>query len=280
MIISVSRRCDIPRFQFDWFLERLNEGFVDVINPFNAGQIKRVSLLPQDVDAFVFWTRDPKQILLNADEIAARGYPFYVMVSVTGYPDILEPNMPPASQVIASMKELTQKFMKNYPDFFDRLIWRYDPIILTNATDIDFHLRNFNDLSQKLNGSVKHVIISIYDEYKRAAKRLCKLEADGKLRMLNIEDEKIKNSFYGMIESMAKIACDNGMHIQSCAEKENFSPLGIKPGACIDASLIQKICGAQAARDKNMREDCLCCKSIDIGSYNTCAARCVYCYAS
>ncbi|HCC36764.1 MAG TPA: hypothetical protein DEQ14_03630, partial [Treponema sp.] len=94
MIVSVSRRCDIPRFQFDWFMERLEAGFVEVANPFNAGQIRRVSLLPKEagmkleegVDAFVFWTRDPRNILANADELTRRGFPFYVMTTLTGYP--------------------------------------------------------------------------------------------------------------------------------------------------------------------------------------------------
>jgi len=283
MIISVSRRCDIPRFQFDWFLERLNEGFIEIANPYNANQISRVSLLLNDVDAFAFWTRDPKHILANTDELEKRGYPFYVMVSLTNYPNILEPNMPPAPEVINTIKELSRKIGK------DRVIWRYDPIILTSATDVDFHRRNFAALAQNLKGAVNRVIISIYDEYKKAAKRLNELEQAGKLLMINagnvnVEDINVKNNFHDMLASLAKSAQANSMHIQSCAEKENFSSLGIKPGACVDASLIEKIrggaCAEQTKRDKYQRPFCLCCQSKDIGAYNTCAAHCVYCYAS
>ena len=157
MIISVSRRCDIPRFQFDWFMERLYEGFVETANPYNVKQISCVSLLPQDVDVFAFWTRDPKHILANADDLEKRGFPFYVMVSLTGYPALLEPNMPPAEEVINTIKELSRKIGN------DRIIWRYDPIILTNVTDTDFHMRNFCALAKNLAGAVKRVIISLYD---------------------------------------------------------------------------------------------------------------------
>ena len=281
MVVSVSRRCDIPRFQFNWFMERLKNGYVDVTNPFNAAQIKRVSLLCENVDAFVFWTRDPAKILENTDELIKMGYHFYVMVSVTGYPNILEPNMIPAYDVIASMKKLAQKIRENHFNLMDKIIWRYDPIILTSVTDIDFHRRNFNELAEKMAGFVRRVIISIYDEYQRASKRLSELEGAGKLQMISIEDADNKNALHNLLAEIAKCAKAKNMEIQSCAEKENFTALGIKPGACIDASLINDFSGMKfSGNDKNQRPNCLCCKSIDIGVYNSCSARCVYCYAS
>jgi hypothetical protein len=299
MIVSVSRRCDIPRFQFDWFMERVKAGFVEVANPYNASQIRRVPLVPagggvqseDGVDAFVFWTRDAQHILANADELAERGFPFYVMVTVTGYPDALEPDIPPAPEVLASMKELSRKIVA------DRVIWRYDPILLTSITDEDFHRANFNTLAQELAGFVRRVIISIYDEYREAKMRLFMLERAGKLQMPDTVGD-----LSGLLADLAKCAeaagmnkppasalynhlpytrrPEGGMEIQSCAEKEDFSSLGIKPGACIDSALIKKLWGAElSGKDKNQRPNCLCCKSADIGSYGTCTAKCVYCYA-
>jgi len=284
MVVSVSRRCDIPRFQFDWFMERLNEGFADTVNPYNAAMIKRVPLIPmqegmkseEGADVFVFWTRDPKNILANADELKERGFPFYVMVSLTGYPVALEPNQAPVTEVIASMNKLAKKIGS------DRVIWRYDPVILTSITNDEFHCKNFKNLSQNLSGSVKRVIISVYDEYHRAGKRLSALEKDGKLALLDneINDE----NFYGVLLDLYESAKNAGIEIQSCAEKIDFKSyfgIDIKHGACIDALLIEKICGIKIeGRDKNQRPGCLCCKSVDIGAYNTCAAKCVYCYAS
>ncbi|MCL2209854.1 MAG: DUF1848 domain-containing protein [Treponema sp.] len=290
MIISVSRRCDIPRFQFDWFMQRLDAGFIEVANPFNASQIKRIPLVPvkegmkpdDGVEVFIFWTRDPRHILANADELHDRGFPFYVMVSVTGYPSLLEPNMIPASEAIICMKELAQKIGA------DKVIWRYDPVILTNITNEEFHCRNFKYLAQNISGSVKQVIISIFDEYKSVMKRFSALEKEGKLLL---RDNNIDNdNFYGILLDMYECALDAKMEVQSCAEKINFRSIGIniKPGACIDAALIEKIrnvsrnefSGLKPSRDKNQRPDCLCCKSIDIGTYKTCKAGCVYCYAS
>jgi len=270
MIVSASRRCDIPRYQFDWFMERLNAGFVEVANPFNSRQIRRVSLAPQDVDLFVFWTRDPRHILANADQLTELGFPFYVMITLNAYPNALEPSMVSTSEVLQTMKELAKKIGP------DRVIWRYDPIIVTSITDENFHRRNFSELTQQLAGSVRRVIISIYDEYRESKKRLARLEQSGQLRLLDSGD-----NFAALLSDLAKSAEAAGLEIQSCAEKEDFSPLGIKPGACIDPALIEKIFSLKlGGKDKNQRPHCLCGKSVDIGSYGTCAARCVYCYAS
>jgi len=221
------------------------------------------------VDAFVFWTREPKNILANTDELEKRGYRFYVMVTITGYPEELEPDAPDTSKVLANMKKLSQKIGQ------DRVIWRYDPVILTSVTDEDFHRRNFDFLARELAGSVRRVIISIYDEYPAAKKRLELKENLGFLKMLETND-----SLPQLLCDFTKSADAAGMEIQSCAEKEDFSSLGIKGGACIDAALINKLWGIKTAgKDKNQRPFCLCCKSVDIGAYGTCAAHCVYCYA-
>jgi len=277
MIVSVSRRCDIPRFQFKWFMERLDEGFCEVANPYNPKQIKRVSMLPaaggddavDNVEAFVFWTREPENILANTDELEKRGFRFYVMVTVTGYPAELEPDVPDTSKVLVNMKKLSQKIGQ------DRVIWRYDPVILTSITDEDFHKRNFDLLARELAGFVRRVIISVYDEYPAAKKRLELKEKAGVLQMLEPNDILPR-----LLCSFEKSAQAAGMEIQTCAEKEDFSSLGIKGGACIDAALINKLWGIETInKDKNQRPYCLCCKSVDIGVYGTCDARCVYCYA-
>jgi len=258
-------------------MERINAGFVDAVNPFNSNQVKRVPLIPlsegmkpeEGVEAFVFWTRNPRQILANVDELTNRRFPFYVMVSLTGYPDILEPSMVSAPKVITIIKKLAQKIGPQ------RVIWRYDPVFLSSVTDEDFHRRNFNELAQNLAGSVKRVIISVYDEYREAKKRLEWLENSNVLQMLDTGDGLLK-----LLADLAKSAEAAGMEMQSCAEKEDYSSLGITSGACIDAALLEKLFGIKSGgKDKNQRPNCLCCKSIDIGAYGICAAHCVYCYA-
>jgi hypothetical protein len=276
MIISVSRRCDIPRFRFDWFLERLDAGFTEVVNPFNRGQIRRVSLLPGDVEVLVFWTRDPGALLEHAENLESRGYRFYVMTTFTGYPKILEPDMPPAGELIAAMRGLGEKLGP------ERVIWRYDPLFLSNVTDREFHLDNFRNLAGALEGRVRRVIISFYDEYPGAKRRLSALERTGSFRTLPLYDGEglILPEVRELLTGMVRAAGDAGMEIQTCAEMEDLSPLGIRAGACIDGELIRRLWGIETGgKDKNQRPRCRCVSSVDIGDYGPCPAACVYCYA-
>ena len=279
MIVSASRRCDIPRFQFDWFLERLEAEFVDVANPYNAAQIKRVSLKSEDAEFLVFWTRDPRSLLSAPPKLEAR--PFYVMTTLTGYPKALEPNAPPTEDIVQAMRALAEKWGSR------RVIWRYDPILLTSLTDRAFHCRNFADLTARLAGTVERVIISIYDEYAGAKRRLLALEKGGVCKVFPHYNEEgfFLTEVKELLAEFSRIAKAAGMEIQSCAEKEDLLSLGIKAGACIDGELIREIVGERSSlfdtksRDKNQRPLCRCVPSVDIGSYGTCPAGCVYCYA-
>ena len=276
MIVSVSRRCDIPRFQFKWFMERVDAGYAVAVNPFNKNQQRQIPLVParagieaaEGVDVLVFWTRDPRGIIANAEELTKRGFHFYVMVTVTGYPLELEPSMLNTSKALRAIKELANRIGQ------DRVIWRYDPVVLTSITDEGFHRRNFNAIAQNLAGSVRRVIISIYDEYRSSKKRFEGMEKTGELKMLD------GGGLAALLADLAKCAGEAGMEIQSCAQKEDYSSLGIKPGACIDPALIERLWGLEfKGKDKNQRPNCLCCQSVDIGIYGTCGAHCVYCYA-
>lgn len=297
MILSVSRRCDIPRFAFDWFLERLDAGFVEIHNPFNFSQKKRVSLLPagssardssargisaaEAVDIIVFWTRDPAPILENAENLDRRGYPFYIMTTLTSYPALLEPNLPSPETVIQTMLKLAQKIPPA------RLIWRYDPVFLSGLTDFEYHRRNFSALASRLSGTVRRVIVSAYDEYPRAEKRLVRLEQGGVLKRLPhygsgpAGEKLLLPAVRELLAELAQIAAGEGMEIQSCAE-EDLSGCGIKAGACIDGNYIEKEFGLKApGKDRGQnRPRCLCAQSVDIGFYGKCPAGCVYCYAS
>jgi hypothetical protein len=276
MIISISRRCDIPRFQFDWLMDRLAAGFVEVPNPFNARQVRRAGLSPEEAEALVFWTRDPRPLLAHAGELERQGYRFYVMVTLTGYPAALEPRAPETEAVIAALGELAEKIGAR------RVIWRYDPVFLSTLTDAAFHRKNFAALAGKLRRKTRRIIISLYDEYRGAKRRIKTLEHSGGLRALPLADSggRLLPQTRGLLADLAVIAGDAGMEIQSCAEGEDFSPLGITPGACIDGGLIRELWGIEAGgRDKNQRAHCRCASAADIGRYGDCPAGCLYCYA-
>ncbi|MDR3162093.1 MAG: DUF1848 domain-containing protein [Spirochaetaceae bacterium] len=274
MIISVSRRGDIPRFHFDWFMERLGEGFTETVNPFNAAQVRRVSLLPEDAEVLVFWTRDPGVIARRAEELGGRRY--YVMTTLTGYGPLLEPNMPPPEAVIAAIRDLAGMLGP------ERLIWRYDPLFLSDETDRAFHLRNFRALSRALRGAVSRVITSVYDEYGGSRRRIAALERAGALRPRpHYTAEGAWVSEVRLLAAdLAGLAAEAGMELRTCAEGEEAAELGIAAGACIDGELIRRLWGIEAGcKDRNQRPRCRCAPSVDIGRYGSCPAGCVYCYA-
>ena len=277
MIISASRRCDIPRFRFDWFIQRLEAGYVDVANPFNAAQVRRVSLRPEDADFLVFWTRDPRSLLSSQLD----QYPFYTMITLTGYPEILEPNVPPSGEIVQAMKAMSEKWGRK------RVIWRYDPVFFSSLTDTAFHCRNFAELASGLSGFVERVIISVYDEYAGAKRRLSALEKEQQVEVFShaTRDGRLPPELKALVAELSCIAVEAGMEMRSCAEADDLSDHGVKPGACIDGDLINELLGGKDSlsqinsKDKNQRPNCRCVSSVDIGSYGSCPAGCVYCYA-
>jgi hypothetical protein len=177
----------------------------------------------------------------------------------------------------------------------DRVIWRYDPVFLSNLTDYGFHRANFANLAANLNGAVKRVIVSVYDEYRAAERRLAKLEkrssgSNGLIRMAHYGEgppgeKPLLPAVRELLAELAGIARKEGMEIQSCAE-EDLSGCGIKNGACIDAEYILRLFGDKIPGLRDLRKDtsqrphCLCAQSVDIGAYGPCPAGCVYCYGA
>jgi hypothetical protein len=205
------------------------------------------------------------------------------MVTLTGYPEILEPNPPSRPGVIAAMKALAKT----------GVVWRYDPILLTTVTGPEYHRRNFAVLAAALEGAVNRVIISVYDDYAGSRRRLAGLSrAEPGFALFPHYDDggRILPELRQLLAELAATAHRHGITPQSCAEAEDLSELGIKPGACIDPGLVETLCSGGrlpaglsgkglSAKDKNQRPHCLCAESIDIGTYGDCPAGCVYCYA-
>jgi predicted peroxiredoxin len=257
-------------------MERLEAGWVEVRNPFNALQVRRVSLKAVETEVLIFWTRDPRAVLAHAETLENRGYRFYVMTTLTAYPEILEPNMPAPETILAAMGELAKKIGP------ERTIWRYDPLFLCDCTDPAFHIRNFRRLSRALEGKVRRVIISVYDEYGGAGRRVAAREKDGSLKPLPhyTPDGVLLPGTRNLLSTLANMAREAGMDMYACAEAENLEELGIAAGACIDGALMMDLWGIKTGgKDKNQRRHCRCAPSVDIGRYGSCPAACLYCYA-
>jgi hypothetical protein len=132
MIISASRRTDIPAFYTPWFMNRIREGFCTVPNPFNRQQISRICLLPADVDVIVFWTRNPRPLITHLDELDQRGYRYYFQFTLLDYPRLIDVKMPGLAASVETFCRLSERVGP------ERIVWRYDPMVLSNQTGVDF----------------------------------------------------------------------------------------------------------------------------------------------
>lgn len=268
MIISASRRTDIPAFYSKWFINRIREGYVLNKNPFNANQIKRIPLTPYQVDAIIFWTRNPKPLIRYLDELDEKGFNYYFQYTITGYPRELETHTPSPYKAIETFIELSDKIGK------EKVIWRYDPIIFTKFTKFDEHIRLFDKISKSLENKTNKVVISFADPYKKITKKLDAIEYK------DILEEKSR--LYELAKIMSDIAKSRNMIIETCSEEIDLDYCNIQHGKCIDDNLIENLfnINLNVKKDKNQRKECGCVQSVDIGVYNTCSHGCTYCYAT
>ena len=271
MIISASRRTDIPAFYAEWMVRRLREGYCTVANPFNRNQVTRISLKPEDVDAIVFWTRNPRPLMPYLDELDSRGYRYYFQFTILGYPREIDAKSPPAATAVETFRELAERLGPK------RVIWRYDPIVFTGITPPAFHQENFQRLAESLRGHTRRVVVSIVDMYRKIEKRLKKLEGTpAAICPCDAED------FGPLMRRLAELAGQNGMEIVSCAEEVDLRPFGILPGKCVDDRVIAEALGIEVpkTKDPTQRKACGCVVSRDIGMYESCLFGCEYCYAT
>lgn len=273
MIISASRRTDIPAFYSEWFMNRIRAGYCTVRNPFNQSQVTRISLAPEDVDCIVFWTRDASPLIPHLPELDSRGLRYYFLYTITGYPQVLEPRVPPQDEAVGTFRGLSEKIGP------DRVIWRYDPILVTSITGFDYHPRHFEELAAQLEGATKRVKVSLTDSYRAAKMRLEVLGESGIAYNRKPEEHP---EFAPMMLALAESANCHGMRMESCAEEIDLRPYEIEPGKCIDDELIQRVFGVKvsSAKDTGQRKACTCAVSKDIGAYDTCPHGCLYCYAT
>lgn len=264
MILSVSRRTDVPAFYSDWFFNRLKEGFVYVRNPMNIHQVSKITLSRDVIDCIVFWSKNPKPMLSRLDEL--KDYMYYFQFTINAYDRGFEVGVPRKEGIINTFKELSGKIGPK------RVIWRYDPILLTDKMDIKYHIRYFEEIAKRLEGYTDTCVISFVDLYKKTQNNLKDTEAR----------EPSHKEMLGLSLQMFLIAKKYGITIQTCAEEIALESVGIKHGRCIDNALIEDLLGVKlvVSKDPNQRKECGCVQSIDIGEYNTCAHGCKYCYAN
>lgn len=261
MILSVSRRTDIPAFYWDWFLEGLEKGEILVPNPYNDSMWRKVVFDKKDIDIIVFWSKNPKKILRDLDKL--KGIPFYLHCTLTSYDTDIEANVPKKSQTLRVLEKLSKKIGK------ERIIWRYDPIIINEKYSMEYHLKYFELLCKKFKYISNKVVISFLEEYE-------KIKGSFRYRIPAYEEKM------GLVKEFKRISSKYGLKLSGCCQKEDYSEYGVGGNACIDRKLIENIIGEklETRKEPYRREKCNCIESIDIGWYSSCNHGCIYCYAN
>ena len=266
MIISASRRTDIPAFYGDWLVNRLQAGEVLVRNPMQPKQVSRIILSPEGVDALVFWTKNPENFLSRLPEIDSLGYSYYFLFTLTPYDAVLEPAVGDKRIIIDVFKRLSRLIGR------EKVVWRYDPVILTDVYTPAWHTASFHRLAEKLSGYTERCIISFFDDYRKVRSRMRQIHH-------TIPDQVVMGE---IAEKFAGIAERNGMALCTCSQDIDLSHYGITHSRCVDSNLVGLISGRKMPgpkKDSRQRQACGCVESRDIGSYNTCSQGCLYCYA-
>ena len=264
MIISASRRTDIPAFYSEWFLKRLAAGFVLVPNPFFPQQIRRVELSPAAVDCLVFWTKNPAPLLPKLERLA--DYTYYFHFTLNPYDRTIETGLPEQSERIATFRALAERIGK------ERVVWRYDPILFSAAHSLKYHLEQFASLAERLGPYTERCMVSFLDFYQKTVRNMAAIAP------YDPGDAQLTELAAGL----AAIARSHGLTLETCCERLDLERLGIRRGRCIDDRLIARLSPrpVRFRKASGQREYCGCVAGVDIGVYNTCRHDCLYCYAN
>lgn len=265
MIISASRRTDIPTYYSDWLFNRLREGYVLVRNPMSIHKIGKINLSPDVVDGLVLWTKNPIPMLGRLSELEK--YNYYFQFTLNAYGKDVEPNIPSKKDtIIPAFIRLSKAIGR------DRVIWRYDPIFFNENYSLEYHCKYFKKLASVLCDYTEKCTVSFLDLYRNTARNVQPLQIQ-----IETHEQQLE-----LLSSFSEIAHHHGIYIDTCAEAIELGDLNIAHACCIDKERLERLghCKLSVEKDRNQRPECGCIASIDIGAYNTCKNGCLYCYAN
>ena len=290
IILSASRRTDIPAFYIDWFMKRIKQGFFNVTNPYNK-VTKKIDARPDKIHTIVFWSKNYQPFLeSNAhDELKAMCYNLFFHFSINSESSMLEPNIPGLKERLLQLERLCEK---NDPQ---NIAWRFDPICYykTDAGMVGNNLSDFEEIAEKASElGITRCITSFADNYRKIKKRVQALRGKGINAPLLIDIDKAKK--LKIIMRMANVLNKRGLQLDLCCEKELFSDdlsgimetTNINESACISGKLFAGLFKGEPVikRDYGQRTSlgCQCTQSVDIGSYelHPCFHNCLFCYAN
>ncbi|MBQ2654017.1 MAG: DUF1848 domain-containing protein [Methanobrevibacter sp.] len=261
MIINTGSRTDIPAFFSEWFLNRVEEGFVCTRNPYND-DIYKYPLDSKIIDCLCFCTKNPKPMLKNSDKL--NDFNQFWFVTITPYGRDIERNVPSFKNVIKSFKELSETLGVN------KVSWRYDPIFITEKYSLDFHIDLFEDMASELHTFTDDCTISFIDLYQKVLRNF------PEAREVTRQEQLIIG------ENFARIAKDYDIQMKTCVEGTLLDRFGFDSSGCMTKNVIEKAIGnnLKIPKGKYRIRECDCIFGRDIGAYNTCMHGCKYCYAN
>ncbi|MDQ2712802.1 MAG: DUF1848 domain-containing protein [Acidobacteriota bacterium] len=268
MIISASYKTDVLTFYGDWLMNRLRAGFCKMVNPYNR-RVTRISLLPEDVDGIVFWTKNVGPFLRHLPEVRQLGFPFILQHTINGYPRELEQAVVDAPKAIEYFRQVANTFGPRVN------VWRYDTIINSSLTPREFHIETFARLAEALEGATDEVVISFAHLYSKTQRNMQGAAAEHGFSWTNPSNEWKRN----LAGELAVLASAHRIQLTVCSQPQ-FVASGCAEARCVDANRLTDIGGKPIkACLKGNRKECGCFDSRDIGEYDTCPHGCVYCYA-
>ncbi|HEX2944976.1 MAG TPA: DUF1848 domain-containing protein [Clostridia bacterium] len=284
VIISASRSTDIPAFYSDWFMNRLSEGYVKWVNPFNS-RPQYISF--EKARVIVFWTKDAEPIVPYLEELDKRGINYYFSYTVNDYGhEGFEPGVRSLENRADTFRRLSEAIGR------DRVIWRFDPLVLTDMIDVDRLLDKVYNVGRLIAGYTKKLVLSFADisSYAKVSRNLLNMG----INVREFTPETMDAAARGLNEMNKSW----GLELATCCEEIDLSRYNIKKNKCIDDDLMiglfsqdKELMGflgfdsktgksSKHLKDRGQRQNCGCVASKDIGRYDTCDHRCVYCYAN
>lgn len=269
-VISASRRTDIPAFYPEWFMNRIREGYVRWMNPLSRA-VYQVSLRPEDVGAIVFWSKNYLPLLPYLDELDKADYRMVFHFTITGLPDVFEPQVPNTAELVKCACILSERYGS------ESVLWRYDPVLISSITSEQYHLDRFRHMCSELEGAVKSSYFSFAVFYGKVLRNSQILKNQTGIECMDLPvDDRIT-----LANTLADIAAQHGIEMLSCCGDYLLGDK-IKKAHCVDADLLQRLFGDKVGdlATHPTRKECGCYESKDIGTYGTCPHGCVYCYAN
>lgn len=296
VIVSASRSTDIPGFYADWFLHRLKVGYSAWTNPFNG---VRSYVVYKNTRLIVFWSKNPKPLLAEKgclDYLAEKGINTYIQYTLNDYvAEKLERGVPGLQERIDTFKRLVDRLG------FGKVIWRFDPMILTDVIGVDELLAKAQNIGDQLKGYTEKMVFSYAD-----IRTYRKVQANLTKNCINFREFE-ESDMHAIARGLSELNNSWRYTLATCGEKIDLEPYGIAHNRCIDDDLMikyfsddqmlmnflgveiikgdlfnpqGKIIKRKDNKDKGQRAFCGCIVSKDIGEYNTCPHLCEYCYAN